>query len=367
MKQKFLNIIGLMSGTSLDGIDISYVKSNGIEQKTISNTFSPFNNQIQDKLHLHLEKRERILKSKLLFKIVDNYISYLHFNALKQFIKNKKVDIIGFHGQTIVHDPKNKLSIQLGNSSLLSNLLKKKVISDFRLADINNGGLGAPIAPVYHKKLIEDMKLELPAVWLNIGGIANLTYWDGKKLIGFDTGPGNCLMNDWSRITYNKNYDFNGVIASKGKIIKNYLNILTKDAYFFKSFPKSLDKLYFNKYTSEKYIKNYNPDDVMTTLCEFTARTISDAFKFLPNKPINLIVSGGGNRNPYLIKRILENSDVKLFDSSQKYIDSDFIESELIAFLTARSFYNLPISYPGTTGVLKPISGGNLYFPTKNH
>lgn len=367
MKQKFLKIIGLMSGTSLDGIDISYVKSNGIEQRTISNEFYPFDNKTQDRLHLHLEKRNKILKSKFFLKIIGNYISYLHFNAVRQFIRNKKVDFVGFHGQTLFHDSQKKISIQLGNSCLLSNLLRKKVISDFRLADIKNGGMGAPLAPIYHKKLIKDMKFELPVVWINIGGIANLTYWDGTNLIGFDTGPGNCLMNEWSRITFNKNYDFNGLIASKGTIIKNYLNYLTKDTYFFKSFPKSLDKLYFHKYISEKFIKNYDPNDVMTTLCEFTARTILDSFQLLPNKPINLIISGGGHKNPYLMKRIKENSDVKIFDPYQKQIDTDFIESELIAFLTARSFYNLPISYPGTTGVLKPISGGKLYYPIKNH
>lgn len=367
MKQKFLKIIGLMSGTSLDGIDISYVKSNGIEQRTISNDFYPYDNKTQDRLYLHLEKREKILKSGFFFKIISNYISYLHFNALKQFIKNKKVDLVGFHGQTLLHDSKKKISVQLGNSTLLSNLLRKKVVSDFRLADIKNGGVGAPLAPVYHKKLIQDMKFELPVVWINIGGISNLTYWDGINLIGFDTGPGNCLMNDWSRITFNKNYDFNGLIASKGKIIKKYLNYLTKDPYFLKRFPKSLDKLYFNKYISEKYIINYDPVDVMTTLCEFTAQTILGSFQLLPDKPVNLIISGGGDKNHFLLKRIMENSDIRLFNPRQKKIDTDFIESELIAFLTARSFYNLPISYPGTTGVSKPVSGGKLYCPIKNH
>lgn len=356
-----------MSGTSLDGIDISYVESDGIEQRTILNDFYPFDNKTQEILYSHLEKRERILRSEFFMKIISNYVSYLHFNALRPFALNRKVDLVGFHGQTLFHDSQKKISVQLGNGYLLSNLLRKKVVSDFRLADIKNGGMGAPLAPVYHKKLIEEMKIELPVVWINIGGIANLTYWDGKNLIGFDTGPGNCLMNDWSRIAFNKNYDLNGSIASKGKIIKNYLNYLTNDDYFFNNFPKSLDKLYFSKYISEKNIKNYDPNDVMTTLCEFTVQTILDSLLLLPNKPVTLIISGGGYNNSYLMKRIKKKSDVRIFDHFQKKIETDFVESELIAFLTARSFYNLPISYPGTTGVSKPISGGKLYYPTKIH
>jgi len=356
----FLNIIGLMTGTSMDGIDISLVKTNGIVLKRLNQNFyykysSETKKVLDDILKRDISKN---LKKK---KLLDDFITKEHYLALKDLEIIQNSDLIGFHGQTIYHDPKKKVSIQLGDPTKLAKLLNKDVIFNFRSKDLLLGGQGAPLAPVYHKFIIETLGIELPCCFLNIGGISNLTFWDGKSLIGFDTGPGNALMDDYMSSISDKSYDKDGIIASKGTPIREEITKFLKFDFFKKLPPKSLDRETFLFFYNELIDKSYSVNDIMATLAELTVETIAISLEFLPKEVKNIIITGGGYRNIHLMNRLKDKLQIKIFNEQQLGIDFDYIESELIAYLSARSIYNLPFTFPSTTGVFKPASGGELY------
>ena len=362
-KDKFLNIIGLMSGTSLDGIDVSLVKSNGKELlSSKKNYYFKYKNNVTEVLKRVLENYKNILGNEDLKNKLDNFITHLHLKAIIQSGFLNKSDYIGFHGQTIFHEPKVK-SIQLGNPQMLANLLKKIVVFDFRSNDIFNNGQGAPLAPIYHKMIIQKNKIILPSCFLNIGGISNISYWDGKSLIGFDTGPGNNLMDNYIQLMTNNKFDLNGEIASKGKVNKTLLKKFLSNKYFQKPFPKSLDKYFFNnEFNSFKKI-DIKLTDAMSTLAEITISSIVDSFKLFPKFPKSMIIAGGGYKNKYLINRLKEKINISFYDLNEFNHDPDFIESELIAFLAARTIRKTPITFPKTTGVKKPLNGGKVFNP----
>ena len=349
-----------MTGTSMDGIDISLVKTNGLGLKRLNkNYFYEYNTKTKKTL-------TGILKEDLNFNLkrknyLDDFITYEHYLALKDLDILNSCDLIGFHGQTVYHEPDNKISVQLGNPKKLALMLNKNVIFDFRSKDLSLGGQGAPIAPIYHKFILETLDIELPCCFLNIGGISNLTYWDGESLIGFDTGPGNALMDDFMTSKLNESYDKDGIIASKGKPIKEEVLKFLKFDFFKKQPPKSLDRQTFIYFYNDIVNKNYSVNDIMATLADFTVETIATSFVFLPKKVQQIIITGGGYRNINLINRLRDRLKIKILNEKQLGINFDYIEAELIAYLSARSIYNLPITFPTTTGVSKPSSGGELY------
>ena len=349
-----------MTGTSMDGIDISFVQTNGLNLRRFNkNYFHKYSNKtklflieiLNQDINFNLKRKQYL----------DEFITNEHYLALKNLDIIETADIIGFHGQTILHDPVNKISIQLGDPKKLALMLKKNVIFNFRTKDIEFGGQGAPLAPIYHQFIIEEFNLELPSCILNIGGVSNLTYWDGIKLIGFDTGPGNGLMDNYMSVISDKHFDKNGTLGSKGtpdkKVIKSFLN----HEFFKKPPPKSLDKLSFIDFYNELLKKNYSNADFMATLAELTVESIVSSLKFLPNIVNSILITGGGYRNIHLMNRLEDRLRLKILNEKQLGINFDYIESELIAYLSARSIYNLPITFPSTTGVLKPLSGGKLY------
>ena len=360
MKYDFLNIIGLMTGTSMDGIDISLVQTNGLELRRLNkNYFYKYSDKTKSFL---IEILNEDVKFNLKRKgYLDEFITHEHYLALKNLDIIETADIIGFHGQTIYHNPLNKTSIQLGDPQKLAKMFNKNVIFNFRSRDIELGGQGAPLAPVYHKFIIEKFNLNLPACILNIGGVSNLTYWDSKKLIGFDTGPGNALMDNYISIISNKHFDKNGILASKGtpdkKIIKSFLD----HDFFKKPPPKSLDRHSFIDFYNKLLKKNYSDTDILATLAELTVESIVSSLLFLPKTVNSIIITGGGYKNLHLMKRLKDKLKLNILNEEQLSIEFDYIESELIAYLSARSIYNLPITFPSTTGVSKPSSGGNLY------
>ncbi|MDC1111511.1 anhydro-N-acetylmuramic acid kinase [Alphaproteobacteria bacterium] len=360
MKYDFLNIIGLMTGTSVDGIDISLVQTNGLSLKRLNkNYFYKYSEETKSFLMEMLNEDINInLKRK---QYLDEFITNEHYLALKDLDIIQMADIIGFHGQTIYHDPVNKTSIQLGDPIKLAKMFNKNVIFNFRTKDIESGGQGAPLAPIYHQFIIEEFNLKLPSCILNIGGVSNLTYWDGNKLIGFDTGPGNGLMDNHMSMISDKYFDENGTLASKGipdkKLIKSFLN----QDFFKKLPPKSLDKNSFIDFYNDLLKKNYSNADFMATLADLTIESIVSSLMFLPHKVNSILMTGGGYRNTHLMNRLEDRLRLKFLNEKQLGINFDYIESELIAYLSARSIYNLPITFPSTTGVLRPLSGGKLY------
>ena len=349
-----------MTGTSMDGIDISLVQTNGLYLRRLDeNYFYKYNAQIKNELLGILKEDINFnLKRK---KFLDDFITNEHYLAIKDLDIIDACDLIGFHGQTIYHNPQEKVSIQLGNPQKLAKLLNKDVVFNYRENDIALGGQGAPIAPIYHQFIIESLDIELPCCFLNIGGVSNLTYWDRNSLIGFDTGPGNALMDNFMFTKLNKNYDKDGILASQGTPIKKEITKFLKFDFFKKLPPKSLDKHSFIEFYNDLLKKNYSNADFMATLAELTVESIVCGLKFLPHKVNSILIAGGGYRNIHLMNRLEDRLRLKFLNEKQLGINFDYIESELIAYLSARSIYNLPFTFPSTTGVLKPLSGGNLY------
>ncbi len=366
MSYKYFNILGTMSGTSLDGIDLSLVSTNGVILKRLNkNFFSPFSKTLKQDLTNFIAKynEKKLCKNSLL--LLNNQLTEEYINTISESNLINECDLIGFHGQTIFHNPLAKTSLQIGNAINISNYFKKQIVYDFRSNDLNCGGQGAPLAPIYHKSIIEELNLELPTVIINIGGIANISYWDGEDLIGFDCGPGNCLM-DYIMNKHNLPFDKNGIIASKGNVNKNILSKFLSDNYFSKKYPKSLDKLYFHHYLDNKLIYSQNLSDLMATLSEFTVQSIIKAIKILPKNVKQVIFCGGGVANLFLMNKLKKKFKiVKKLETHN--ISTEFLEAELIAYLTARKVNNLPITFPNTTGVKYPIIGGKIFNPKENH
>lgn len=349
-----------MTGTSMDGIDISLVRTNGINLERLNqNYFYEYDIKTKKFLFSILKRNVRfIIQNK---KKLDEIVTEEHFKALKDLDIVNKSDLIGFHGQTIYHNPNTKISIQLGDPYKLAKMLNKNVVFGFRTKDIELGGQGAPLAPIYHQFIISNLNLDLPSCILNIGGVANLTFWNGKKLIGFDTGPGNALMDDYMQLFSNKYFDKDGILASKGLPNNKIVNEFINNDYFKKTPPKSLDRNSFINLFKKLLSKKLLPQDIMATLAKFTIESIIIAIKSLPEKPKNILVTGGGYRNKYLMNNLKERLYSNIIDESDIDINFDYVESELIAFLSARTLYNLPFTFPSTTGILKPSSGGKIY------
>ena len=368
MKTKYLNVLGVMTGTSLDGMDLSIIKTDGKNvSKFGNNYFFPYPNSLIKKLKQISELRNKldITIDNVVF--LENEITAEFIKNIKKIIKQKFIDVVGIHGQTIYHEPCLKKSLQLCNGQLLANAINKTVVNNFRYNDILNGGQGAPIAPIFHKFLIEHMKISLPSCFINIGGISNITYYDYDNLIGFDTGPGNCLSDDFTQLILNKKFDNFGILASRGKINKEIVNLFLKNPFFFKCPPKSLDRQDFKEDFFEALKYEESNENFLASICEVTALSISKALNFLPNYPKNIIFSGGGVQNTFITSRLKNHIKCNFIDLNEFGLNEDFIEAQLIGFLTVRAINKLPITFPKTTGVKKPLTGGKIYTPKENH
>ena len=348
--------LGLMSGTSGDGVDASIIKSDGETQyKVILNKYFKYDKDIYKDIH----------------KIKDNLNNYKDLETLSEEIKklekkitlfhaevvnnsaNNNVDFVGFHGQTIFHNPEKKISVQLGDGKLLSELTKKKVVYNFRQNDLKNGGEGAPLTPIFHKLLVNQKKINLPVTILNIGGIANVTSIDkDNKIFSYDIGPGSCLIDKWIRINSDKTFDSEGKIARSGSINKIILD-------------QSLDNFYNNNVSKKRsydtkdfdlsFVRDLSLEDGAATLTEFTAQIFSKK-----NLYKNIYVCGGGRKNKFLLESIRKkiNGKIELIDDLG--VDGDFVESQAFAYIAIRCYLKLPISFPETTGGKKPLSGGTV-------
>ena len=348
--------LGLMSGTSGDGVDASIIKSDGeTRYKVILDKYFKYDKDIYEDIH---KLKDNINNYKDLEKLseetkeLEKKITLFHGKAVKS-LANNNVDFVGFHGQTIFHDPEKKISVQLGDGKLLSQLTKKKVIYDFRQNDLKNGGEGAPLTPIFHKLLASQKKINLPVTILNIGGIANVTSIDkNNKISSYDVGPGSCLIDKWIRINSNKIFDNEGKIARSGSINKI---ILDKSLDYFYNNDVSKKRSYDTKDFDLSFVRGLSLEDGAATLTEFTAQIFSK--KNLHN---NIYVCGGGRKNKFLIENIEKviKNKIKLIDDLK--IDGDFIESQAFAYLAIRSYLALPITFPETTGVKKSCIGGKI-------
>ena len=363
---KNLFVIGLMSGTSMDGIDGTVLKTNGTTfDRTEVQASVKYQKSTKSLLLEAQDNPIKFIKNKYKLKVINKLVTLDHINLVREIITKStiKPDLIGFHGQTVYHSFKEKKSIQLGDPQIFSNIVKLPVIGQFRQNDIDNGGNGAPLSPVYHMAIAKKLYLELPVSFINIGGVANITYYDNENLIGFDTGPGNGLMDFFIQRKLKEDYDTDGILAARGIVNTKILNELKSNIFFKKKFPKSLDKLFFLDYL-DNFLKGSNSnEDILATLLEFTASTIANAFNFLPRNPKYVILFGGGQFNKHLVKKLKEYISTNIFLSNEFNLNGQYIEAELFSYLAARTKYNLPITYPCTTGVRKPLVGGKIYLP----
>ena len=380
---KTYTALGLMSGTSGDGVDASIIKSDGnTKYEVILDKYYKYSDEIYKEFHFLKKTQddrkdyERFLSDheKALF-LLEAKITLFHIHLVNEIIKDSKIDIdlIGFHGQTILHVPEARFSKQLGDGKLLSKTTKKNIIYNFRANDLKNYGQGAPLTPIFHKLLIEQNKLNLPVTILNIGGISNITSINkSKKMISSDVGPGNCLIDQWIRLNSGKLFDKDGVIARSGKI--NVL-ILKKALENFYSHSIREKRSYDVSDFDLSFVKSLSLEDGAATLTEFTANIITTKMLVDIDKiddPIdvysnilknNIYICGGGRKNHFLIERIKyysqrDNDEYKINIIDDLGVDGDFIESQAFGYLAIRSYLSLPISFPETTGCIKPCTGG---------
>ncbi|MDC3031061.1 anhydro-N-acetylmuramic acid kinase [Candidatus Pelagibacter sp.] len=376
MKQKLYTSIGLMSGTSMDGVDISIIQSDGQYQfHNILDEYFEYDVELQAEL---IRLRNLVLGENDLFKYskelgnLERKITVFHAEKINQILTKYKheIDIIGFHGQTIFHEPQKKITNQLGDGKLLSQLLKKKVIYDFRQKDIENEGQGAPLTPIFHYLISnivnEKFKTGFPIGFINIGGITNLTKIISisnnleDNIIAYDIGPGNCLIDDWVRKNSNKKFDESGNISKAGKIDQLITNQIIEN-FNIDTYSKSLDIKDFDN----SFARGLSFENGCTTITNFTGYLIAKGIENVgADSKIKYLISGGGRKNISLIdciKENLNNKDNFILDNIDNYgFNGDFIESQAFGYLAIRSFLNLPISFPSTTGCKKPTLGGKL-------
>ena len=374
MKNKLYTAVGLMSGTSMDGVDVSLIKSNGIDQFiNILDKYYEYDDDLHQRLiylrNLILNEEDLNKHSQELNKL-EREITLFHSKIVNEISSKHKdeIELVGFHGQTIFHDPEKKISKQLGEGKLLSQLVKKDVIYDFRQKDLENNGQGAPLTPIFHnllsRNINEKYQIEFPICFINIGGISNITKIINKdeNLEAFDSGPGNCLIDEWVRKNSQKKFDHDGSIAKSGKINQLILNQAIEN-FKIESYEKSLDIKNFDI----SFARGLSFEDGCATITNFTAYLISKGIEYSNNnndKLIKYLICGGGRKNSFLIQSIKDylsyktNISLELID---KYsFDGDYIESQAFGYLAIRSFLNLPITYPTTTGCIKPTTGGKL-------
>ena len=376
MKQKLFTSIGLMSGTSMDGVDISIIQSDGqYEFHNILDEYFEYDADLQAELirlrNLVLNQNDLLKNSEELVNL-ERKITVFHAEIINHILSEYKneIDLIGFHGQTIFHNPQKKITKQLGDGNLLSQLLKKKVVYDFRQKDIENEGQGAPLTPIFHhllsKIINEKFKTGFPIGFINIGGITNLTNIKGMSnnfednITAFDIGPGNCLIDDWVRKNSNKKFDENGNISKAGKIDQLITNQII-DNFKIDSYSKSLDVKDFDN----SFARGLSFENGCSTITNFTGYLIAKGIEnTATDNKIKYLISGGGRKNIALLDYIKDNLDNKnsyVLDNIDKYgFNGDYIESQAFGYLAIRSFLNLPISFPATTGCKEPTIGGKL-------
>ena len=364
-----LRAIGLMSGTSLDGVDVALVETDGERAVTLGPTgYRPYSESERELLRgaladaVALEKRTdrpgRLREA-------EEVVTAAHVQAVEAFLawhglKADYIDVVGFHGQTVLHRPERELTVQLGDGPALARRLGIKVVHDFRAADVAEGGQGAPLVPVFHRALAHASRLKPPLAVLNVGGVANVTFIDGaNQLLAFDTGPGNALLDDWMRERAGKPFDEGGAAAARGKPDETLLAWLLVHPYFPKDPPKSLDRNWF----SHRMVAHLSLDDGAATLTAFTVRAVARAGAFATDEPKRWIIAGGGSRNPELMRLLRHELKAEVVSAEEVGWSSEFLEAQAFAYLAVRSLQGLPIPFPTTTGVCEAMTGGVVARP----
>ncbi len=361
---KVLRAIGLMSGTSLDGVDVAMIETDGERVSAFGPSFyRPYDEAERALLRQALSDAvgltDRDARPGVLVE-AERVVTTAHAEAVEAFlsthgIAREVIDLVGFHGQTVLHRPADRLTVQIGDGEELSALLGLPVIYDMRAADVAAGGQGAPLVPVYHRALAQALDRSGPLIIVNIGGVSNVTYIDGDVLIACDTGPGNALLDDFVAKNTGRPFDADGVLAAQGQVDRVWVAHALQNSFFSAPPPKSLDRNHFAALT----VEGKSLADGAATLAAFTAASIAAIVPLLPKPPRIFIVAGGGAQNPTLLSMLrdvvtpasVENADALGWSA-------DAMEAQAFAFLAVRSARRLPLTFPGTTGVTAALTGG---------
>jgi anhydro-N-acetylmuramic acid kinase len=355
-------VIGLMSGTSLDGVDVAMVCTDGETISTLGPFKSyPYEHDFRERMRAGFGKTKGL-------DALEREITERHIQAVERFLQTEglareDVSLIGFHGQTVFHEPKDKVTVQLGDGALMAKSLGIDVVNDLRTKDVMAGGQGAPLVPIFHAALTKDM--DRPIAVLNLGGVGNVT-WIGRngELLAFDTGPGNALIDDWMQKHKGLSFDEDGLGAMAGEVHDDCVNSFMAHPFFQQTGPKSLDRDEFKRIAFD-LVDDLSFEDGLATLTAFTVASVMKAEESFSEPAQMWIVCGGGRLNKsmmsafraYLYGGILKAEDVGW--------NGDAIEAQAFAYLAVRSLRGLPLTFPGTTGVSEPLSGGMFHCAQK--
>jgi len=370
-----MRAIGLMSGTSMDGIDIAVIETDG---ETVS-WFGP------STIELYGAPHERLLRAAMeaapamrtrderpgVIREAEAAVTALHASAVNTFLQingidRGTVDIVGFHGQTILHRPAERLTVQLGDGAALAREIGLPVVYDLRAADVEAGGQGAPLVPVYHRALVRTLDNPHPVAVLNLGGVANITFIDGDgDPIACDTGPANALIDDFMRERTGATRDEDGAAAGRGRVDEVAIAKLLTHPFFAQPCPKSLDRNDFRAWVAEHAgLKEKSTEDGAATLTMLTAASVARVVAQLPRAPKSWIAVGGGASNPMLMRMLAEQLAPAVVETGRQVGWSEAaLEAQAFAFLAVRSLKGLPLTFPSSTGAHKPMTGGVLVEP----
>ncbi|MSP48864.1 MAG: anhydro-N-acetylmuramic acid kinase [Alphaproteobacteria bacterium] len=351
--------LGLMSGTSMDGIDVAVIDTDGEHVAAFGPSATyPYPDDLSAALRVVVADAKRVESDN--HAELDRRVTDAQTRAVERLLEGAGIDrskiaVVGFHGQTILHRPERRATYQLGNGAAMAERLGIDVVNRFRDADLAAGGQGAPLAPLYHRALARD--LERPLAVLNLGGVGNVTYLDGDTVIAFDTGPANAMIDDWMLKHSGRAYDADGRLAASGTVDRAALARLMDHPYFAKKPPKSLDRNDF----SATPVQGLAPADGAATLVAFTVETVRRSLDHLPARPKRWLVTGGGRLNPTIMTALAEALKAPVAPVEAVGWQGDALEAQCFAFLAVRSLRGLNLSVPTTTGAPRPMTGGVLH------
>lgn len=347
-------VIGLMSGTSIDGIDVAAIETDGLRTVVPRSALTvPYDPALRERIR-------SVLGGSGPLAATESALTEAHARAVEALVQRhglRDASLIGFHGHTVLHRPWERRTWQIGDGALLARLTGLDVVNDFRSADVAAGGQGAPFVPLFHQALAAGM--ERPLVILNIGGVANVT-WLGRgedEILAFDTGPGNALLDDWALRHTGRPLDEHGALARSGKVDEDHIARFRTHPFFTAPPPKSLDRDDFARFMPEAL----SPADGAATLAAMTVAGIAAAQRHFPEPAVRWLVTGGGRRNPLLMEMLGAHLDAPAMLVEQAGWNGDALEAQAFAYLAVRSVKGLPLSLPQTTGVAAPMPGGRLH------
>jgi anhydro-N-acetylmuramic acid kinase len=354
-----MTAVGVMSGTSMDGVDVALLASDGEARvETGPAATFPYPRAVAERLRAVVSnpREAEAPQGALERAVTDAHVAAVDAFFKRFSIARDKVALVGLHGQTILHRPEARLTRQLCDGARAAAALKIDVVCDFRSADVAAGGEGAPLAPLYHAAMAAG--LERPLMILNWGGVGNVTWLGrGGEIVAFDTGPANAPSDDFMRLRRGLAFDSGGGLAASGRVDEAALTDMMRDPYFDRPPPKSLDRNHFAALAAAA-VERLSDADGAATLAAFTVEASAAALRQVPEPPRRWLVGGGGRRNAVLMRSLAQRVGAPVEPVEAIGFDGDAIEAQCFAYLAIRSRRALPLSFPTTTGVATPMTGG---------